>query len=148
MVIKPHHFMDIIKLYGAGIEVFVPDRGHGHDFYKAANEIVQNHNTYITLTDGADDICRPCRCLREDGICQDSISHIDGIASKDRYNKLLDQRIMAELGVCRDRLYTAEELCRRMGARDGLVEAVWKEEDEERMLERKRLFAAGVKKYL
>mgnify|MGYP000081149430 CR=1 FL=1 len=29
-----------------------------------------------------------------------------------------------------------------------LVEAVWKEEDEERMLERKRLFAAGVKKYL
>ena len=25
MVIKPHHFMDIIKLYGGGIQVFVPD---------------------------------------------------------------------------------------------------------------------------
>lgn len=24
VLIKPHHFMDIIKLYGAGIEVFVP----------------------------------------------------------------------------------------------------------------------------
>lgn len=25
IIIKPHHFMDIIKLYGSGIEVFVPD---------------------------------------------------------------------------------------------------------------------------
>lgn len=148
MVIKPHHFMDIIKLYGAGIEVFVPDPGHGHNFYMAANEIVSNHNAYITLTDGADDICGPCRFLGEDGICQDSISHIEGMTSKDQYNKMLDRRIMTELGVCHDGLYTAEELCRIMGERNGLVEAVWKEEDEEKMLARKRLFAAGVRKYL
>lgn len=32
MVIKPHHFMDIIKLYGGGIQVFVPDTDYGHDF--------------------------------------------------------------------------------------------------------------------
>lgn len=30
MVIKPHHFMDIIKLYGGGIQVFVPDTDYGH----------------------------------------------------------------------------------------------------------------------
>lgn len=148
MVIKPHHFMDIIKLYGAGIEVFVPDPDYGHDFYMAANEIISNHDTFISFTDGADDICGPCRCLGADGICQDSISHIKGITSKDGYNKMLDRRIMTELGLCHDGLYTAGELCRRMGEQSGLVEAVWKEEDEEKMLERKRLFAAGVRKYL
>lgn len=25
ITIKPHHFMDIIKLYGAGIKTFIPD---------------------------------------------------------------------------------------------------------------------------
>ena len=34
ITIKPHHFMDIIKLYGSGLEVFVPDEKIGHDFYK------------------------------------------------------------------------------------------------------------------
>lgn len=147
MVLKPHHFMDIIKLYGTGIDVFTPDLEYGHDFYMAANEIVKNHNTLITFTDGADDICGPCRCLGTDGICQDSISHVKGITSKDRYNKLLDQRIMKELGVNQAGL-TAEELCRCMGKRDGLVEMVWKEEDEEKKSARKLLFAAGVEKYL
>lgn len=30
--IKPHHFMDIIKLYGSDIEVFVPDEKWGTTF--------------------------------------------------------------------------------------------------------------------
>ena len=38
IIIKPHHFIDIIKLYGAGIERFVPDEPMGHDFYKVAND--------------------------------------------------------------------------------------------------------------
>lgn len=42
ITIKPHHFMDIIKLYGTGIERFVPDQKRGHDFYRIANLIVQN----------------------------------------------------------------------------------------------------------
>ncbi len=57
MVIKPHHFMDIIKLYGGGIQVFVPDTDYGHDFYRAANEIIGNHRIQIKVTSGADDIC-------------------------------------------------------------------------------------------
>ena len=63
MVIKPHHFMDIIKLYGGGIQVFVPDTDYGHDFYRAANEIIGNHRIQIKVTSGADDICGPCRFL-------------------------------------------------------------------------------------
>ncbi len=52
MVIKPHHFMDIIKLYGGGIQVFVPDTDYGHDFYRAANEIIGNHRIQIKVTSG------------------------------------------------------------------------------------------------
>ena len=40
ILIKPHHFIDIIKLYGSGIDRFVPDEKMGHDFYKVANEII------------------------------------------------------------------------------------------------------------
>ena len=36
ILIKPHHFIDIIKLYGSGIDRFVPDEKMGHDFYKVA----------------------------------------------------------------------------------------------------------------
>lgn len=42
ILIKPHHFIDIIKLYGSGIDRFVPDEKMGHDFYKVANEIIDN----------------------------------------------------------------------------------------------------------
>lgn len=40
IIIKPHHLLDILKLYGKGIEKFVPDINHEHDFYKIANMIV------------------------------------------------------------------------------------------------------------
>ena len=35
IIIKPHHFIDIIKLYGAGIERFIPDEPMGHDSIKS-----------------------------------------------------------------------------------------------------------------
>ena len=53
MVIKPHHFMDIIKLLGGGIQVFVPDTDYGHDFYTAANGIIENRQQQIKVTAGA-----------------------------------------------------------------------------------------------
>ena len=34
ILIKPHHFIDIIKLYGSGIDRFVPDEKMGHDFIR------------------------------------------------------------------------------------------------------------------
>ena len=45
IVIKPHHLIDIMKLYGAGVEHFVPDELYQHDFYKVANHIIENLDT-------------------------------------------------------------------------------------------------------
>ena len=61
ILIKPHHFIDIIKLYGSGIDRFVPDEKMGHDFYKVANEIIDNPSVGLKLTIGGDDICKPCK---------------------------------------------------------------------------------------
>ena len=47
ILIKPHHFIDIIKLYGSGIDRFVPDEKMGHDFYKVANEIIDNPSNWF-----------------------------------------------------------------------------------------------------
>ena len=68
--------------------------------------------------------------LASDKTCTDCISHIKGIRSKNSYNKMLDDRIMDILGLGEDAVYTAEELCRIMGACPGLVADVWKEEAE------------------
>ena len=51
IIIKPHHFIDIIKLYGSGIEKFVPDERMGHDFYKIANEIIDNPTVTLKVND-------------------------------------------------------------------------------------------------
>ena len=50
IIIKPHHFMDILKLYGSGINIFVSDEKMGHDFYKVANRILKDRNVQLRLT--------------------------------------------------------------------------------------------------
>lgn len=50
IVIKPHHLIDIMKLYGAGVEHFVPDELYQHDFYKVANHIIENLDTELQFT--------------------------------------------------------------------------------------------------
>ena len=65
ILIKPHHFIDIIKLYGSGIDRFVPDEKMGHDFYKVANEIIENPSVDLKLTIDGDDICKPCKKYHE-----------------------------------------------------------------------------------
>jgi len=55
------------------------------------------------------------------------------------------------LGLDEKAVYTAEELCRMMGAHPELVTEVWKEEADacrETVWKREQLFGAGVRKYL
>ena len=108
ILIKPHHFIDIIKLYGSGIDRFVPDEKMGHDFYKVANEIIDNPSVDLKLTIDGDDICKPCKKYHEQ--CVDPLTHIQGYTSKDVYNKTLDKRII-KLYNLNDEYYTAKQLC-------------------------------------
>lgn len=143
--IKPHHFMDIIKLYGSGITEFVPDTKMQHDFYKVANQIIQNPETKLELTIYGDDICKPC--IKYNKECLDPLMHIPGFTSKNTYNKTLDTRII-QLYHLEDKPYSALELCSVfLNDKDRIFE-VWKEEDDSVTQKRYTLFVEGAHKFL
>lgn len=145
IVIKPHHFMDIIKLYGSGIEVFIPDEKMGHDFYRVANTVINNPKVKVRLTVDGDDICKPCKKYSNE--CTDSLGHIPGFTSKNVYNCTLDRRMIEMYGL--DKVtYTAEELCSIYYRNKDYIYDVWKEENVEITDRRYKLFTTGAMKYL
>ncbi len=146
--IKPHHFIDIIKLYGSGVNEFIPDQTYQHDFYSVANKIINNHQVELILTDGEDDICKPCKFISEAGCCTDSISHINHITSKDFYNKTLDNRLMRLMNLSFAKIYIASELCAIMYKYKDAILSVWKEESHPVTQRRYELFCAGSLRYL
>lgn len=147
MLIKPHHFIDIIKLYGAGVEHFVPDEPFGHDFYRVANEILANPDAPLQLTICGDDICKPCN--RFDGTsCTDALQSVPGFRQKEAYNQLLDSRIIEILGLDVQRSYSARELLAHMQAKDDLIALVWREEEDATTAKRNTLFWQGCQKLL
>lgn len=150
VVIKPHHFFDVIKLYGAGITCFIQDEAYQHDFYRVANQILAEHKLQIRLTIHGDDICIPCKFYsgQGKGVCIDGISHITGIDSKDEWNKILDNRIISMMVPDEGAVYTAEEFCQLLYENRDFIYDIWKEDDEEKTKERFRLFSAGAEKYL
>lgn len=147
ITIKPHHFIDIIKLYGSGIEKFIPDLKMGHDFYKIANIIIENPDVLLTLTIQVDDICTPCHVCKNH-VCVDKLSHIEGYTLKDTYNKVLDTRILELYQLDKNKLYTASDLCTIFYNHHDYIYKVWLEEDDQITLKRHDLFVAGAKKFL
>ena len=147
ITIKPHHFLDIIKLYGSGIDKFVPDEKMGHDFYKIGNEILQNKKIKLNLTIDKDDICTPCKYCK-DGICSDELTIIKGYNLKDTYNKDIDKRLIKYYQLDLKKEYTALELCDIYLSQKENIFKVWKEEDDEKTNKRYDLFVKGAKKYL
>lgn len=148
--IKPHHFMDIIKLHGAGISCFVPDKAYGHDFYRIGNRILGTHDLRLQMTVDGDAICIPCRhyVAGGKGLCADTIAHIEGCTSKDEWNKVLDRRIIRAAGLETEKIYTAGALCRRLyEIRDAIFE-IWREDDQEQTTQRYQLFSQGAERYL
>lgn len=146
--IKPHHFLDIIKLYGKGIEKFVPDKKYNHNFYGVANEIVAAHQTEVTITSGEDDICSTCIYLGEDKKCTDRIFHIAGIDSKNEWNEILDHRIMQYVQISEGSRYSAHALCKILFLKKEIIYIVWDEESKPDTESRYEAFCKGAKKYL
>jgi hypothetical protein len=146
--IKPHHFLDIIKLYGKGIEKFVSDTRYHHNFYGVANEIINNHQIELSITSGSDDICIPCIYLGKDKKCTDRIFHIAGIDSKNEWNKILDHRIMRQTKIIEGESYSAHELCKILFLRKEIIFNVWDEESKSEKDFRYEAFCKGAEKYL
>lgn len=145
--IKPHHFIDIIKLYGTGIEVFVPDENMGHDFYKVANLLIAHPHHAIQLTIGMDDICQPCRMCKN-GHCLDSFHLVDSFDSKESYNQLLDERILSYYHLNLEETYSGYELCTILFEHHHYIYDIWQEENQIITKKRHNFFQIGSQKYL
>ena len=149
LTIKPHHFMDIIKLHGAGLDAFVPDTAYGHAFYQVGNCILQNHAVPMRLTLGCDDICAPCKYKNAaNGACTDTLLDLPGYTQKEAYNQMLDARIVQILHLDLEKPYTAEAFCALLAQHTDLVFAVWDIEPSHTTQRRHTLFCAGCKRYL
>lgn len=147
IVIKPHHFLDIIKLYGSGINVFVPDKEYGHDFYRVGNIILKNKKTSLVLTLNGDDICQPCKYF-ENGKCIDTSGNDKHYNSKEEWNKIIDTKLFDQLGLKEGQRITALHLCWIVNDKLRNVYEIWEGEPPKKTKNRKKNLFEGVYKYI
>ena len=143
--IKPHHFLDIIRDFGAG-------RSHephpyGHDVHKVARILREHPDTVLELTEEPDTICAPCGFL-VGGNCIDTTTSPGHLIPKDRWNRLIDKRIFERLGLKEGDRLTALEFCRLARERLGDLYSLYAEADREKTAQRRSLLEAGFEKYL
>lgn len=93
--IRPHHLLDVYKLYGRGIFPLSPNTDYGHDVYLIGNLLINHKVDSVVLVNKADDICKPCKYY-ENGICADDI-HKEGFNGKHEYNFFIDQKLLQYL---------------------------------------------------
>ncbi len=148
LLIKPHHFLDIIKLFGSGLDKFIPNVEYGHDFWKVGNEILENPNVRLELTIDNDAICIPCK-FNNGSTCSGITSADSKEISKDEWNKIIDQRLLKILGLDNGVKLSALELCKltkkKIGQKD--IFEVWKEKPNEITEKRAAFLILGIEKY-
>jgi len=120
VLMKPHHFVDIIIHLGAKTLSLQP-HPYGHSWHKVAALLLTNLETNLILTPGADDICHGCSHLIR-GICNDIIDtswRPRAPVSKYLWNLTLDGRWLDLLNLNSGRCLPAFSFCE-------LLEKYWK----------------------
>ncbi len=115
IVIKPHHFIDILMDVGRGHMEWRPMPDFGHALHTVARRLTNNRDAVLRMELGIDDICRPCvHHVGED--CDDvrANPYPGQPASKMEWNLMLDRAWSAVLGVTQGDELSAREFCRRV----------------------------------
>ena len=147
--LKPHHFLDILKLYGTGLEKFIPDKKYGHDFYKIGNIILKNPLAIIRLTTGVDDICKPCYFLKNNK-CINKMQNYFVYPSKQEWNKIIDERILKKLNLKKGHEASTINFCKYIQkklTRNDIID-IWKERPRDEVEKRIKYLLAGLNKYI
>lgn len=146
--IKPHHFLDIIKLYGSDIQHFIPDPRYNHNFYAIGNLILKSPHVRIILTLKADDICKPCR-FQKKGQCTDKIKD-NAYISKEEWNQIIDQRIVKVLDFNKKNTFTSLEFCKLANLKltPKIILEIWKERPVREIKSRIKFLIKGLNKYI
>ena len=98
--LRPHHILDIIR--NIGHERPLVPHEYGHLVHLITKMILEDVDIECRLVVANDDICGPCRMLKNDGSCADVLAQLDEPVSKQVYNDDLDRRLLAFLGIQED----------------------------------------------
>ena len=114
LAIKPHHFVDILVEAGRGGLPFKP-HPHGHALHSVAGRVMNEPALRLVITIGPDAICAPCR-RNADGACVDGMpdrytAHAGVPSAKEEWNRRIDVRWCAALGVSQGEETTPVQLC-------------------------------------
>ena len=149
ILIKPHHFVDIITAFGDGRTTFEP-HPYGHAVHVVAEEILRHRDAALQVELNADDICAPCR-HNVDGLCDDVIDtsfRPAAPSSKREWNLLIDRRWCERLRIGQGDTFTARELCRRIRDAAGDITDIYREIPAERTADRQRKLREGIGLFL
>ncbi|OGF98293.1 MAG: hypothetical protein A3F83_03195 [Candidatus Glassbacteria bacterium RIFCSPLOWO2_12_FULL_58_11] len=143
--IKPHHLLDIIRDFGAGV-VHQP-HPYGHAVHRIARIVKEHPETVFELTAGADSICAPCRNLVESR-CTDTTTSPGREVSKESWNRTIDGRIFERLGLAEGEKISALEFCRLASLRLGDLFTLYAEVEQSKTSLRRENLERGLKEYL
>jgi hypothetical protein len=149
ILIKPHHFVDIIGALGDEQTRFSP-HPYGHNVHGVAARILADRDVILQIEIGADDICGPCVHNR-DGVCDDTIDTSFRPAaprSKQQWNLIIDRRWCDKLGLAAGDRLTARQFCQRLRRRADEMTDIYREVPPERTAARAEKVRSGVEKYL
>ncbi len=155
---KPHHFLDIVRDYGVGVE-FQPSPS-GHAVHLVAEKVGclrsgRDRQTMLELVLGIDDICEPCK-HHVDGHCLDTTTTTGEVTSKEEWNLTIDTRLLQRLDLQEGTRIQADDFCRLArqrlyptGAVEGsLIFDIWREASREKTEDRARNLLLGIALYL
>lgn len=146
ILLKPHHLLDLIRDFGAGQEH--QPHPYGHALHLVARRLAAEPGLMVELTAGADEICRPCRHLGPDGRCRDGCAVSGYESSKEAWNRLIDRRLFARLGLREGRRLSALEFCRIAGEGLGELATLYPEEPPEKTAWRGDCLRRGLAEFI
>jgi hypothetical protein len=115
MKLRPHHLLDIINKYGHR-QTFEP-HPYGHAVHRIAQALLADLDLAIQIVVAADDICEPCKHLKPDGQCDDTVASLRPPVPKQQYNDQLDIRVLGCLGLRPNTVLTARQFLQIVGSK-------------------------------
>ena len=149
ILIKPHHFVDIMRALGSGNVDWKP-HSYGHNLHGVAARLVADCRATLQIELGADDICQPC-IHNADGQCDDVIDtsfRPQAPRSKQEWNLLIDRRWCERLGIDQGDTFTARELCERIRDLGGDLTRIYREIPADRTAHRQECLEKGIGRFL
>ena len=128
ILIRPLHFIDILRDFGAGVTDFEPDPS-GNGLHIVAEKLLNNRDILLAITLDPDDVCKPCK-HNINGICDEDLdrTHRPSAPCLMRdWDLLINQRWCERLEIRQGDRFTARELCERLRDRAGDIKNIYRE---------------------